>query len=56
MRNWRASPLAEQFFGNDAGFDQQAAHLLARGALQIQRLLQLLLRDQPLLHQHITQT
>jgi hypothetical protein len=39
-----------------SGFDQQAAHLLASLRCSIQRLLQLLLRDQPLLHQHVTQT
>ena len=48
--------VGQQLLGNDAGFNQQAPHLFTGGALQVQGLLQLLLRDQLLLNQHIAQT
>ena len=47
--------IGQQFFGDDAGFYQQAPHLFASRALQLERLLELLHGDQLLLHQHVPQ-
>ena len=47
--------VGQQLVGDHAALDQQAAGLLAGLALQLQGLLQLLLRNQALLHQHIAQ-